>query len=94
LKKTAVAFYGCELVDKMTADYQPHSEVYQLLLDLLANLASASKLAPLVRDFEKKLLVNLGFGVPPQHQNQSGSLRDYIEEITERPIQSPKILNL
>ena len=49
------------------------------------------KLSLLVQEFEKELLTGLGFGVPDNH-HQTGSLRDYIEEVIEKPINTPRIV--
>lgn len=92
LKKVACAYYFCELVDKLTADNQPHQDVYQLLINYLAHLGSSASLAKLVREFEEKILVNLGFGIPDRWQRHAGSLRPYLEQITERELHAPKIL--
>lgn len=91
LTKVAVAFYFCELVDKLTAEGQENMAVYKLLTEFLGKI-DKTDLKFLVRDFEEKFLRELGFGVPKLLENQSGSLRGYIESISERKINSPKIL--
>lgn len=92
LTKVAVAYYFCELVDKLTADNQPHRDVYNLLVQFLTRLLTAKKLRSLVRQFEEQLLGFLGFGIPPEFRPRTVSLRPYLEEISEREINSPKIL--
>lgn len=91
LIKVAVAFYFSELIDKLTPDGQENSKVFDLLREYLAKIGSFG-LAGLVRAFEEQLLEELGFGIPPEVKITSGSLRSYIETITEKEINSPKIL--
>ncbi len=88
LSRVGVAFYFAELVDKLSAEEQENRPVFNLLKDSFIRLRSEN-LTSLVADFEKQLLTNLGFGVPEQ---EKGSLRDYIEEVIERPINTPKII--
>jgi len=91
LIKVTVAYYFCELVDKLTADSQIHPNVFELLKTSLGQI-ELTNLSKLVRDFEGQLLDELGFGIPEDIRKQAGSLKSYIEEITERQINSPKIV--
>ena len=90
LKKVAAAYYFCELVDKLTPDNQASQSVYWLLVQALSKISQES-LPELVRSFEEQLLDKLGFGVPPQLRQSQKSLKSYIEEITEREINSQKV---
>jgi len=91
LIRVGVAYYFCELVDKLTPEEQENLAVFELLRDSL-NKLNIANLSILVRNFEEKLLTDLGFGVPLILKNQSGSLKTYIESIIEKKINSPKIL--
>ncbi|MGB9706629.1 MAG: DNA repair protein RecO [Microgenomates group bacterium] len=91
LTKVGVAWYFCELVDKLTPDEQANKAVFELLKSFLEKIDTDS-LPNLVRSFEEHLLDELGFGVPSQLRNRQGSLKSYIESITEKEVQSPKIL--
>ncbi len=93
LKKVAVAYYFCELVDKLTPDEQSHRVVYKLLVDFLSKIGSTKGLPKLIREFEEKLLIELGFGIPAELKQASISLKSYIEEITERQINSQRVFN-
>lgn len=93
LKKTSMAYYFCELVDRLTAEGQANKKVYDLLQSHLTNLNLAKNL-PNIRDFEENLLINLGFGVPDKFKKSASSLRPYIEEICERRILSLKQFDL
>jgi len=90
LKKVATAYYLVELVDKLTPGEQPNPEVFQLLSHYLEKIASAN-LPALSRSFEETLLKELGFGVPEALRRQPGSLRDYIESIIEKKLNSQEL---
>ena len=91
LSKVALAYYFCELVDKLTPDNQPHPLVFELLRQAFLKLGVLPG-SRLVREFEEKLLNELGFGVPKVLQKTQGSLKSYIESIIEKHLNSPKIL--
>jgi DNA repair protein RecO (recombination protein O) len=90
LKKVAVAYYFAELVDKLTPDEQANPEVFQILSRYLEKIATAS-LPELSRSFEEALLRELGFGVPDHLKKQPGSLKNYIESIIEKKLNSQEI---
>lgn len=90
LKKVVVAYYFCELVDKLTPEEQPNQAVFQLLSRYLEKIGTAS-LPELTRSFEEALLKELGFGVPEELRKRSGSLKDYIESIIEKKLNSQEI---
>ena len=91
LNKVGLAYYFCELVDKLTPDNQPGQIVFDLLKEYLGMMNSLDNFS-LVRGFEEKLLHELGFGVPEVFAKTSGSLKIYIESIIEKRLNSPKIL--
>jgi DNA repair protein RecO (recombination protein O) len=91
LKKVGVAYYFCELVDRLTPEAQENQAVFELLKDYLGRLNKES-LSELARGFEERLLEELGFGVPEALKKRPGSLKGYIESIIEKEIRSPKIL--
>lgn len=93
LKKVALAYYFCELVDKLTPDEQAHQAVYELLAAFLKKIGQTEPLDSLARSFEENLLIKLGFGIPSHLRQRAGSLKSYIEEITEREIVSQKVFN-
>ncbi len=90
LKKVATAYYFAELVDKLTPEEQPNQAVFNLLSRYLEKIGTAS-LPELTRSFEEALLKELGFGVPKELRDKPGSLRDYIETITEKKLNSQEI---
>lgn len=91
LKKIGLAYYFCELVDKLTAENQPNQAVFDLLKNYLARISQV-KGWKIVREFEEALLEELGFGVPEAIKRAPGSLKTYIEEIIEKKIKTPKII--
>ena len=91
IKSVGVAYYLCELVDKLTAEGQEHYQVFKLLVNSLSRL-SERNYTELVVNFEKELITELGFGVPENLKDSQKSLKDYIEQITEKKITSPKII--
>jgi len=93
LTKVGIAWYLCELVEKLTPEEQENKQVFSLLRDWLAKIGYLNPLR-LVRDFEEELLVELGFGMPEKLRGTSGSLKSYIETIIEKEITTPKILRL
>lgn len=92
LKKVGLAYYFCELVDKLTPDGQANRAVFELLREFLGRIGKESE-SELTRSFEERLLEELGFGVPEALRNTPDSLKGYIETIVEKKINSPKILH-
>lgn len=74
-----------ELVDKLTAEEDPHPEIYSLLLTALTHLHRFDTPDYLTR-FKKKLLTELGFDPNPEN------LDDYIESLLTRPLRTRQIL--
>ncbi|MFC1727667.1 DNA repair protein RecO [Patescibacteria group bacterium] len=91
LFETGLAFYFCELVDKLTPESQANQNVFELLVESLGKIGKTKPIV-LVRNFEEELLKELGFGVPLSLKSHQGSLKDYIETITEKEIKTPKVL--
>jgi len=91
LIKVGIAYYLCELVDKLTPDNQPHEAVFELLKETFKKIGLKENKI-LVREFEEKLLNELGFGVPEVLRQTQGSLKTYVESIIEKKLNSPKIL--
>lgn len=91
LKKVGLAYYFCELVDKLTPSRQANQAVFSLLRDFLEKIGRQEGWG-IVREFEEVLLKELGFGVPEAFRRTPGSLKGYIEEIIEKKIKTPKII--
>jgi DNA repair protein RecO (recombination protein O) len=91
LEKVSTAYYFCELVDKLTPDNQSHPAVFELLRQNFLKLEVLPG-SRLIREFEEKILHELGFGVPEIFQKTQGSLKSYIESIIEKHLNSPRVL--
>lgn len=91
LKKVGLAYYFCELVDKLTPDGQANRMVFELLGEYLGKIGREND-PEVVRSFEEQLLDELGFGVPEALKKRPGSLKAYIETIIEKKVKSPRIL--
>ncbi len=73
-----------ELVDALTPEHDPHSEVYELLVTALDNLARFETDEYLFR-FKKKLLDLLGYGDRPLTMSE---IDDYIGTLVARPLRA------
>lgn len=91
LKKIAVAYQLCELVDKLSAEGVENREVYDLLLDYLTSLSSDADYQVLITNFELSLLQFLGFW-PRGKTIGNLNLETFIEELISRKLQSQKFL--
>lgn len=91
LNRVGVAYYFCELVDKLTPEQQPTPLVYELLTESLAKLATEN-LEELVLTFQAKLLRILGFGLPDDLPKTVRSVQAFIEEISEKKMKTPEVI--
>lgn len=91
LLKATIAYYFCELVDRLTPDEQDNPQVFELLKENLLKIKTIKPVI-LVRQFEEDLLNELGFGIPENIKKIGGSLRFYIEDIIEKKLNSPEIV--
>jgi recombinational DNA repair protein (RecF pathway) len=89
LNRVRIAYLLAELIEQLTAENQEQVGVYGLLCDTVAQLDSETASNNLIAEFEKQLLVQLGFGLPDKLDR--ASLERHIFSITERPLNSKKI---
>jgi DNA repair protein RecO (recombination protein O) len=92
LTKVGYAFYVCELLDGLLAEYQENKIVYDLVQKTLLTLETTDDPKTLISNFQQELLVNLGFW--PRRQALIEDSDAFIEDIIERKIKSRRILNL
>jgi len=90
LKKVAVAYRLCELVDKLTAERVESKEVYKLLINYLSNLSSITNYYLLITNFELSLLQYLGFW--PKGKAVNIDLDAYVENLIDRKLFAKKFL--
>lgn len=91
LKKIAVAYQLCELVDKLTAERAEGREIYELLTNYLKNLTEVDDYSGLINNFELSLLQLLGFW-PRGKVIGSLDLESYIENLINRRLYAREFL--
>jgi DNA repair protein RecO (recombination protein O) len=84
LKHISRLFQIGELVDRLTAEEEPGSEIYKLLVTALTHLSRFDTPKYMER-FKKKLLSHLGYGT---RDLGSIALDDYIESLLDRPLRT------
>lgn len=89
--RISVAYRLAEVVDKLTADFQPHPETYDLFLSHLSDISHLKK------DWQVKLdiwiielLNSLGYLDLKSPVNLD--LQDFIEDLADRPLKSFSLL--
>ena len=75
-----------ELIDVLTVEHDPHTEVYDLLVTALANLSRFETSEYLLR-FKKKLLDLLGYG---DYENKD--IDEFIASLLTRPLNTNHLL--
>lgn len=90
LKKVAIAYQLCEMVDKLTAEGHEQEDVYGLLVSYLSNLNNIgeSNLNIYVDDFAVNLLKVLGFWPKDKPIPKNFNTSSFIENIIERELKS------
>ena len=92
MEKCGFAFYICELIDGLTAEYQESRVAFNLMQDVLTRLQIETKPQNLISKFEQDLLASLGF--LPKTQLFIEDSDAFIEDIIERKIKSKRIIQL
>lgn len=91
LKKVGVAYYFCELVDKLCPERQKNEKVFYFLIEGLRDLQKkfddSNHWTAFVRAFEVRLLEELGFW-PRGKSVESLDVTAFIEGIIERELKS------
>lgn len=90
MKLLRIAYCLVELVERLTAESQVNREVFGLLDRALSSVDVVGwrREEYLTGEFEKKLLQQVGFGVPAE-----GSLTEYIEQLVEARLRSRELLS-
>jgi DNA repair protein RecO (recombination protein O) len=92
LEKVSVAYFLCEMVDRLLPEKQEHRDVYALLADTLAAIEKTSEgMHVLTRSFALELLWMLGF-LPREKKLRGEDLKSFIEQITERHLTTPEFI--
>lgn len=91
LKKVAVAYRLCELVDRLTAEKVESEEVYEILVNYLSNLPTITNHQLLITNFELSLLQSLGFW-PKGRPIGNTNLDVFIENLINSRLRAKKFL--
>lgn len=91
LGRVTLAYQMCEVVDKLTADYQPHPQVFNILVTALSQIGNLKKDWKLnIESWTLDILVDLGFW--PRDKEFTGDIVEFIEDLSSRSYNSPKLL--
>jgi DNA repair protein RecO (recombination protein O) len=90
LKKVSSAYHVCELIDNLCPDNQENWEVFTLLNDTLRLIIKTDRLEEVIRGFELKILVELGF-LKPIALSENFNTISFIEQILEKKLKSRQI---
>lgn len=95
LKKISLGYLICELTEALLPERQEYHEVYTLLVKTLSalNAQNSKKLGRIGRTFTLELLWELGF-LPRGEILTGSSLQNFIENLTEKNLRSPKLIRL
>lgn len=92
LGRVTLAYQMCEAVDKLTADHQPHSQVFSILVTALSQIGNLKKDWKLsIESWLLDILIDLGFW--PRDKEFIGDIVELIEGISSRSYNSPKLLS-
>lgn len=88
LNRVTLAYYFCEVINKITRDDEKMPSVFSLLSLVLHELESAKNLKALRKTFIKNLLIDLGYW--PKDKNMIDHDIE-LEEVLERKINSLRV---
>lgn len=88
LNKVTLAYYFCEVVNKITREGEKQPTVYGLLTTALEQLETAKNLKILRKEFINNLLINLGYW-PKDKKMIDHDIE--LEEVLERKINSVRV---
>lgn len=88
LNKITLAYYFCEVVNKITREGEKQLTVYSLLTTALEQLETAKNLKVLRKEFILKLLIEMGYW--PKNKNMLNHDIE-LEEVMERKINSMRV---
>ena len=87
LELIGLAYYVCELIDSLCAEGQPHSRVYELLVETLSELDGG-----VIHRFQLNLLSELGF-LPRDRFISDINTETFIEQIIERKLKTRNLFS-
>ncbi len=91
LGRVTLAYQMCEAIDKLTPDRQPHPQVFNILVTALSQISHlGANWEEQIKFWLVEIVKDLGFY--PKDQNFDGSIIDFVEEVSSRSYNSPKLL--
>ncbi|MDO8487754.1 MAG: DNA repair protein RecO [bacterium] len=91
LGRVTVAYQLAEAVDKLTADHQPHPQVFAILVSSLNHIGSlGANWAKQLETWLIEIIQELGFW--PKDKPFKGNMVELVESISSRSYNSPKLL--
>lgn len=91
LEKIGIAYYICELVDKMCPENQENPYIFPILLQTLRNLSSQMDKKKVAHVFEQSMLMQLGY-YPKQAYSETFDSTVFLEQILERKLKTQQLL--
>ena len=91
LKKISSAYHVCELIDNLCPDNQENWEVFTLLKDALSSIVKNDRQEEIIKDFELKILIQLGF-LKPMKLSANFNTISFIEQILEKKLKTRQII--
>ena len=88
LNRVTLAYYFCEVLNKIVKEDEKHDELFELLSKSLKELETAKNLKTLRKDFIVKLLVELGYW-PGNKKMINHDIE--LEEVLERKLNSLRV---
>ena len=88
LNKVSLAYYFCEVANKITKEEEKNEELFNLLSKSLNGLETAKNLKVFRKDFISKLLIELGYW-PEKKKMINHDIE--LEEVLERKINSLRV---
>jgi recombinational DNA repair protein (RecF pathway) len=86
-----IAYQLAETVDKLTPDRQPHPQIFTILANGLAQISElGASWQQTVENWLLQIITELGFW--SQDQEFTGDIYEFIESVSERSLNSPKLL--
>ncbi|PIP75008.1 MAG: DNA repair protein RecO [Candidatus Levybacteria bacterium CG_4_9_14_3_um_filter_35_16] len=90
LKKISSAYHICELVDNLCPDNQENWDVFMLLKETLSLIIITIDPEKIIRAFEIKILVQLGF-LKPISVDENFNTISFIEQILEKKLKTRQV---
>lgn len=91
LAKVGFAYHICELLDGLCPENQENSDIFSLLKKALSHLSEYDGKS-FIEEFEKRLLVSLGF-YPKAQFLPNFNTQNFIENILERRLKSRQFIS-